>query len=219
MSSRSSLRLLPLLLGVLLVWAFVARIGVRAIFDELSRLGPDALWILVPYAVGTALSGLPWAWLLEPSQRPRYVDAVASRFAASGANALLPFFGLAGEPCRLLWLSQGARAEGLAAIVVDRLLYNSMGGLWLVLGASAGLATRLPRVVSGSAAAVGVLVFCGSLLVLHGFSRWRMARGVQRVLQRLLGNAQRDPELGARVDAALHRLLEGRARPVLVPST
>ena len=78
------------------------------------------LWILLPYAAGTALSAAPWAWLLPPRQRPGWEQTLAGRFAASGANALLPFFGLAGEPCRLLWLEPSARAEGLAAIVTTR---------------------------------------------------------------------------------------------------
>jgi hypothetical protein len=63
---------------------------------------------------------------------------------------------------------------------------------------------------------VGVLICGGSLLALHGFSRWGMARGLQRIVQRLLGNANRDPELGARVDAVLHQHLERRGRPVLL---
>jgi len=216
MNLRSSLRLLPLLLGVLLVPAFVARIGVRAILDELRQLGPEALLVLLPYAAGTALSGLPWAWLLEQRHRPSAGAAIASRFAASGANALLPFFGLAGEPCRLMWLPSSARAEGLAAIVVDRLLYNSVSGLWLVVGAAAALATTLPQLTSALGAAVGVAIFAFSLLALRAIARWKMARGLQRILRRLLGNAYRDPEVAARVDAAIAQLLEPEARPLLV---
>ena len=216
MNLRSSLRFLPLLLGVLLVPAFVARIGLRAIQEELSQLGPEALLVLLPYAAGTALSGLPWAWFLEQRHRPRARAAIASRFAASGANSLLPFFGVAGEPCRLLWLPSSARAEGLAAIVVDRLLYNSTNGLWLLLGAAAALTTRLPALASGLAAAVGVALFGLSLLALRAIVRWKMARGLQRILRRVLGNAYRDPEVAARVDTSIARLLEPEARPVLV---
>jgi uncharacterized protein (TIRG00374 family) len=216
MSSRSSLRFVPLLIGVLLIPAFVARIGVHAILDQLSRLGPEALVLLLPYAAGTALSGLPWAWLIEQSQRPRWGAAIASRFAASGANALLPFFGLAGEPCRLLWLPRAASADGLAAIVVDRLLYNSIGGLWLVVGAAAALSTRLSHLTSGIAASVGVLIFGVSLLALFAISHWGMAGRLQRVLRRLIGSANADPELGARVDRLIRGLLEAKGRPTLV---
>ncbi|HKO93941.1 MAG TPA: lysylphosphatidylglycerol synthase domain-containing protein [Polyangiaceae bacterium] len=216
MNVRSGLRLVPLLLGVLLVAAFVARIGVRSILEQLSQLGPGALAVVVPYAAGTALSGLPWAWLLEPRKRPSASAAIASRFAASGANSLLPLFGVAGEPCRLLWLPSAARAEGLAAIVVDRLLYNAVNGLWLLLGAVAAFATRLPPLTSGLAAAVGVGMFGFSLLALRAVARWKLAHGLQRLLRRLLGNAYRDPEIAARVDTALQRLLEAPARPLLV---
>src|SRR4051794_14761199 len=118
-SEKSSARV-PLLLalcGLGLVGIFVSRIGVGPIARRLGELGPDAIWILVPYAVGTAIGARPWARLLPATARPRLAGTIASRFAASGANALLPFFGLAGEPSRLLWLRRAARAQGLAAIV------------------------------------------------------------------------------------------------------
>jgi hypothetical protein len=216
MKLRSTLRFVPLLLGVLLIPAFVARIGVRAIQEELRQLGPEALLVLLPYAAGTALSGLPWAWLLEQRHRPRPSAAIASRFAASGANALLPFFGVAGEPCRLLWLPSTVRAEGLAAVVVDRLLYNSVGGLWLFLGATAALGTRLSPWASVLAAALGVAMFGLSLLALRAIARWKLAGGLQRILRRVLGNSYRDPAVAARVDAGIARLLQPPARPLLV---
>jgi len=212
MSTRSSLRLLPLALGLLLIAVFVARIGVATIQSELRRLGPESLLILVPYAAGTALSAFPWAWCLERRFRPRATATIAGRFAASGANALLPFFGLAGEPCRLLWLAPGARAEGLAAIVVDRLLYNSAGGLLLLLGAAAALSSALPRALSGAAAVVGAILFGLSFGVLHAISRWGIGRRSQRLLQRFLGSSYREPELGASVDAAIQRLSAASAR-------
>jgi len=215
MKLRSSLRFVPLLLGVLLIPAFVARIGVHAIQEELRQLGPEALAVLLPYAAGTALSGLPWAWLIDQRHRPGAAPTIASRFAASGANALLPFFGVAGEPCRLLWLPPAARAEGLGAIVVDRLLYNSASGLWLLLGAAAAFLTRLSPLASSLAAGVGVALFALSLLALPAIARWRMARGLQRILRRVLGNSYRDPEVAARVDDAIARLLEPQARPLL----
>ena len=66
---------------------------------------------------------------------------LTSRFAASGVNALLPFFGL-GEATRMLWLPRGERTPGLAALVVDRLLFLAAGTPILVLAAL--VATRVP---------------------------------------------------------------------------
>jgi hypothetical protein len=216
MSTKWSLRLLPLLLGLLLIPLFVARIGVATILSELRRLSPESLLILIPYALGTALSAFPWAWCLEPALRPRATATIASRFAASGANALLPFFGLAGEPCRLFWLGREARAEGVAAIVIDRLLYNSAGGPLLLLGAVATLGSRLPLALSGVAAAMGIVLFGLSFCLLYVISRWGMGRRLQRLVQRFSGGSALEPELGARVDAAVQRLARASARRRLV---
>jgi hypothetical protein len=212
---KSKLRLLPVLLGLLLIPVLVARIGVQTILGQLRELGPESLLILVPYAGSTALSAFPWAWCLPAEERPRPAAVIASRFAASGANALLPFFGLAGEPCRLLWLSPDARAEGLAAIVLDRLLYNSASGLLLLLGAAAALRTRLPRALSASAGVVGVILFGLSFCILYAIRRWGLGRRSQLLLRRFSGGSAVEPELGARVDAAIQRLSSPSSRRAL----
>jgi lysylphosphatidylglycerol synthase-like protein len=214
---RAMLRFLPLLIGVLLLPLFVARIGLQSIIAELHQLGPQVLWILAPYAAGTALSAAPWAWLLPQQLRPGRGQTVAGRFAASGANALLPFFGLAGEPCRLLWLDRSARAEGLAAIVIDRLLYNAAGGVLLLVAAAAARSTPLPvqLVVAGIGAAL--LIIALSAFTLHAITRWRIGRGVERVLRRILGSAVRESALGEQVDAALRQMARQRSR-VLLPA-
>src|SRR5262245_41836075 len=121
----SPVRAAILLAGVALVAVFVARAGVADVASQIARAGPKALWSVVPYAVGTAIGAFPWGALLPRGVRPAASALISSRFAASSANALLPFFGMAGEPSRLLWLPALARAKGLAALAVDRLLYNS----------------------------------------------------------------------------------------------
>ena len=212
---RAMLRLLPLLIGVLLLPLFVARIGMQPILGELHQLGPGVLWILAPYAAGTALSAPPWAWLLPPVQRPGWGKTLAGRFAASGANALLPFFGLAGEPCRLLWLERSARAEGLAAIVIDRLLYNAAGGVLLLVAAAAAWTTPLAVHWIAAGAGAAVLILALSAFTLHAITRWRIGRGVQRVLRRILGPGVRESALGERVDEALRQMARERSRALL----
>src|SRR3954464_645045 len=138
-SSRSKapsrVGLVLLLLGLGLFVVAVSRAGMSAIGAQLLRVGPRAVWLLLPYAFGTAIGALPWATLLPSELRPRLLGVVSGRFVASSANALLPFFGLAGEPTRLLWLGPNARSRGLAAIVVDRVLYNCSNGCLLLGGA------------------------------------------------------------------------------------
>jgi hypothetical protein len=212
MSTSSRVRIVPVVLGLLLIPIFVARIGLEAIVTELQRLGPETLLILVPYAVGTAISAFPWGWMLDESIRPRASGTVASRFAASGANALLPFFGFAGEPCRLLWLRPEARALGLAAIVVDRLLYNAAGGLLLLVASAAALTTRLGAARSAGAALLGLFILGSSVLVIYAISHWGIGGRLQRLLRRFLGSSYAHPELGTRVDAGIRSLLKTRGR-------
>jgi hypothetical protein len=192
----------------MLVLLFAWRVGISAIGRELSRLGPSAILILVPYAVGTSIAALPWARLLPTALRPGLGATVASRFAASGSNALLPFFGVAGEPTRLLWLPPAARARGLAAIVVDRVLYNSASALLLLCAAFAASATRLSTNLRTAAGAIAVL----TLLVTVG-GGWIVARAgvgqkLSRILRKLLGGS-RDQRFGADVDRALQQSLTG----------
>lgn len=202
--SPSRVRISLIAIGLLLIPLFVAHIGVGAIAGELGRLGPESILILLPYAAGTAMSAFPWMWLLDTSVRPRATGAIASRFAASGANALLPFFGVAGEPCRLLWLPIARRMRGLATLVIDRLIYNLSGGLWLLVGAAAALNTELPEALAWSVAGAGVLLFAGTLLVLlavsHAPIALRLARWVPRFVRERCGS------LGSELGEALAAL-------------
>ena len=191
----------------------VARAGVSAIGAQLSRVGPRAVWLLLPSAVGTALGALPWAALLPSELRPRLLGVVSGRFVASSANALLPFFGLAGEPTRLLWLGPEARARGLAAIVVDRVLYNCSNGFLLLGGAAVALeATHLPRPLSlgAAGAALATLAVTGALM--WGAIRSGVGRRVQALLRRMLGKLYTADSFGAEVDAELLSLV--RERPL-----
>jgi hypothetical protein len=205
-------RTLIIVCAVALVPLFLWRSGLGAIRSELARLGPESVLILLPYACGTALSGLPWAHLFAKSSAPSLREAIVSRFAASGANSLVPFLGVAGEASRLLWLPPVARAEGTAALAMDRLLYNFAGGLLLLAGAAVAFTTRLDRwiclLATATAAALLGLVVLAFLLL----SRYGLGGRGQRWLRRLAGSAQGEGDFGADVDAALRALCRQRRR-------
>lgn len=209
MTARSPwrVRLILVVLGILLIGILIARVGVSEIAAELSRLGPRSLLILAPYALGTALAGLPFAWLLAHRVRLPAGAAISSRFAASGANALLPFLGFAGEPCRLLWLPNQEHPSGLAAIILDRLLYNFAGGVLLLIGAGVSLTTVLPPAVSVLAAVVAAFIMAFTVLLTHAARRWGIGQGVHGLIGRFLGRAYGKRELGAQVDVELRALL------------
>lgn len=190
--------------GVALFLLALGRAGLPAIGAELRQIGPRVAWLLLPYLAGTAISAWPWALLLAPRVRPRPLGVMAGRFVASSANAVLPFFGLAGEPLRLLWLEPGAKAEGVAAVVVDRALYNVSNGLLLLGGAALAFSgTRLPAVlpVGAAAAALGTLLV--TALGLWVAVRAGIGRRLQAVLSRMLGSEYADRTFGRTVDATV----------------
>lgn len=195
-------------MGVGLFALALARAGLPQIAAQLARVGPRAAWLLIPYAIGTAIGAFPWASMLAPAARPRVLGVVAGRFVASSANALLPFFGLAGEPARLLWVEPDARAQGLAAIVVDRVLYNASNGLLLLCGAAvAWFATELPAAVSLGAGAAAIATLGVTAVLLWGAVRTGVGERLQKLLRRMLGEAYADADFGRRVDAELLAML------------
>jgi hypothetical protein len=201
---RSALALLMFAAGLSLFVVAIARAGVSEIRAQLLHVGPRAFWLLLPYAFGTAIGALPWAALLPRVLRPRPLGVVVGRFVASSANALLPLFGLAGEPTRLLWLRPQARARGLAAIVIDRVLYNCSNGCLLLVGAAVALeATRLPTAVALGATAAALATVIITLALLLGAVRFGVGRRVQALLRRVLGKVYTPDAFGAEVDAAL----------------
>lgn len=207
-----------MLVAGLALFAFaVVRSGVSAIGAQLLHVGPRAGWLLLPYAFGTAIGAAPWVACLTPAVRPRPLGVVAGRFVASSANALLPFFGLAGEPARLLWLAPAARAEGLAAIVVDRALYNSSNGLLLLGGAGVAFwGTPLPPAVSLGAAAAALATLSVTAVAVWVGVRSGIGERLQRLLRRMLGSAYSDATFGRQVDACLLSMLrQGNARLAL----
>ena len=112
---KTTLRGAGIALGLGAVVVGVKWTGVDAIHKALSQVGANITWMFAAYAAGTAVGAVPWRKLLPDWARPSWGATLTSRFAASGINALLPFFGL-GEASRLLWLPRGERSPGLAAL-------------------------------------------------------------------------------------------------------
>lgn len=195
--------------GAALLVAFVSRIGAEQIVTQLRHAGARALWIFVPYIAGTAIGALPWAALLPRGVVPSHAAVIESRFVASSANSLLPFFGMAGEPARLLWLPEHARSLGLAAIVVDRVLYNAANGCWLSAGALVALGEDRLRPAFGVAALViGLLTLALTPVCLLVAARARIGGKVHGMLARVLGQ-RFGGDFGARFDGVLRGLVRG----------
>jgi hypothetical protein len=207
-----ALRIATLAAALGLMIVLVARLGPRAIGEQLASAGPGALWLLVVYLAGVAINGLPWRALMDPSARPSRLHAVTSRIAAAGANSIMPLLGFGGEPVRLLWLSSDHRAAGVAAIVLDRVLYAAASAVFLLGGVVALLQmTSFPAsfAVAGAIAVLaltGASVFAGWLVV-----RKKIAGRIHNIVRRL--RRQTDLPLGGfgeDVDTKIEEMVQSR---------
>lgn len=208
-------KIVALLGGLLLTAALVARLGPHTISAQLAQAGPRSLWLLAAYAAGTTIAALPWHVLLPDGVRPSLPASILSRFAASGANSVLPF-AVTGEPVRLLWVRAQDRAFGFAAIIVDRLAYAAASALFLFAGAIAAVRLAvLPTDYAIAAAAVGVALFAGAALVLWFAVRHRISVRIERLLGRLRRRAVPEAGFGDAIDRALLEMLRDRRRIVI----
>jgi hypothetical protein len=210
------LRILLALVGAGFLVFLVARIGPGAIGAHLANVGFGFVWLLAAYGAGTIVGAMPWYWLLPNEARPRIRDAIASRFAASGGNALL--FAVGGEPSRLLWLRPEHRAVGLAGVVVDRLLFAAASVLFLL----AGLVTVLQIAALPSGYVMVATALALSALTAAGVAAWMAAnRNIAGRIHRAVHRMRSATEpalppgaLGDGVDERLAELLK-RRRDVL----
>jgi uncharacterized membrane protein YbhN (UPF0104 family) len=206
------LQLVALAAALVLMVVLVAGLGPRAIAAQTAGAGAGAAWLLVAYAAGTAIGALPWHALLPEGVRPGLRAAVESRFAASGANAILPLLGIGGEPVRLLWMRPSDRAAGVAAIVLDRLIYVAASAVFLLAAAIAALGLRALPSEYALGAGLGALV----LLSIAAVATWligrhRIAGRLHRLIGRLRRRAPPDaPGFAGDVDRAIEQILARR---------
>jgi hypothetical protein len=213
---KTVLRVAGVVVGLVVVVVGVKWTGVSAIRQALSRVGANIAWMFAAYAAGTAVAAVPWRTLLPLWSRPAWGATVASRFAASGLNALLPFFGM-GEAARLLWLPRGERTSGLAALVVDRLLFLVAGTPILVLAAlAAPHVPGIPRSYEMLVLISAAVILFAVAVVAAGAARGRLV-GKLRWALIVFGVPPTNGSTGDQVnpvDRGLHALLTGPIAPI-----
>jgi glycosyltransferase 2 family protein len=206
-------RLLLLGLGLAFTAWLILRIGPEQIAGGLRRVGPSILWLFLAYSVATAIGALPFRLLLAGRARPGIGSTIAGRFAASGANVIVPLFGMGGEPVRLLWLAPRDRPRGIAAIVVDRLSYCASGALFSLAGVAALLHIgTLSRSYAVLAAAVALGTAFGAMVLVWLTARHSLAGRAADLIHRLVGKKLGETGLGGsarEVDRHLLELLRG----------
>jgi uncharacterized membrane protein YbhN (UPF0104 family) len=209
------LRWLAWLLGLAATVWLVRRAGAAGVLEALRGAGPRLGWLVAAYAASTAVMALPWRWLLPAAARPALGGVVASRFAASGLNALLPLAG-AGEVTRLLWLRPKDRPVGTAALITDRVVFALASVVVLIAGAAATLVLHGSPPALRSGVLLAALVMALLLAPVVGLARrGRAARGVERLVGWLGRRFGRGPGggapagaagVGAEIDAGLKRM-------------
>ena len=208
MTPLVALRILGAVAAVALFVYVIYRLGPEEILAQLVAAGPGFVWILLLHVFAIAIHGVPWHVLLPRQARPALRESIASRFVASGANAIVPVVAAAGDVVRLWWLPRREdHAAGVAAIVVDRLMYVAANAV-LVLAAAAALArmsdlpaeytraTLIGVVVLVLAVAIGIVVAAKLRLV------GRIHALVNRVRKR-----EEDPVFGHAVDVHVEEML------------
>lgn len=212
---KTRARLVAIAAGLALVLWLIGRIGPEQIMAQVSHVRADLLWLFAMYATGTAATALPWSWLLPPSDSPPLREVIASRFAASGINALLPFLGMGGEPVRLLWLRAGQRAPGVAGLIIDRMLHFAASAVFLCAGGlAAGELLNLPVVYRGALLVPGLLGLSGLIVGAALVQRRGVGGFVHGLVLRLrrLDRINHEPEFGRSVDARVRGLIQGPSR-------
>lgn len=207
---KHAVRIIGACIAVAILAVLVARIGVRAILDQLAAVGPGFFWIVLMHVVAIAVVAIPWTLLLPAAARPSLPYAVASRFASTGANAVLPLFGFAGDLVRLWWLRRADHAAGVAGLVVDRLVYGAGNALLLgaaivaVVNTAALPASYLTAAIVGACALL--VMFAVGILIAP---RLKLGGRIHRLILRLRRKVE-DSELGDAIDHHIETILRER---------
>lgn len=218
MTRGRAVRAAALLTGLILMAVLLARLGPRRIIEQLASAGPGALWLLVIYTAGTTIGAIPWYVLLPDETRPSLRATIASRFAASGANTIMPLFGFGGEPVRLLWMRPANRAAGVGAIVIDRLLYAAASAMFLLVGAIAAVRmVGLPRAYAIAGVVAAAALLAAAAVAIWLTARHRMADRIHRLIRRVRRQAgpSDGPSFGEDVDQIFEAILDRRGHAVV----
>jgi putative ABC transport system permease protein len=154
-------------LGALLLWYVVRRVGVQPIFTALSRVGFFGFFLIV------ALNGLRHVLrtismrISVPAEHRRFtfMQAFAARLGGE-AMSFLTFAGpLLGEPTKIALLRKRVPlVHGVPALVVDNLLYNLSVVLMIFGGATLLLLTyAVPPVAREVLILIAAIAFLGLL--------------------------------------------------------
>jgi hypothetical protein len=214
---RKSWRFLTLAIGLSILGYLVARLGVGTIVQELEKIGPSFFLMPSLSIFGLGVRGLSILPLMERDARFGWIAAISSRLAATALNIIVPVFGVAGEPARLLWLEPGKREAGIPAIILDRALLILADLAFLILAVIAALTSlALPRMLEGIALASAAAAVVVALVIIWITARRGVSVPAVKILHALGFTSMKTKLADAKaVDDTLRALWRDRPRCVL----
>jgi putative ABC transport system permease protein len=186
-------------LGALLLWYVVRRVGVEPIFTALARVGFGFFAVLALNGLRHVLRTISMSISVPPEHRRfGFMQAFAARLGGE-AMSFLTFAGpLLGEPTKIALLRKRVPlVHGVPALVVDNLLYNLSVVLMIFGGATLMLfAYAVPPVAREVLMIIAAIAFLG--LVAAALATRRRATLITALIDKLARKGFRPKFLRAR---------------------
>ena len=131
------IKLLLLCLGFALLAFMIHRVGLGNILGELEKLGPNAVLILIPYALVYTFDALGWrATLGDKIKEIGFPRLFITRMAGEAINYITPSAYLGGEPVKAYLLQKHGipLVDGLASVVTAKTVMVISQVLFVLLG-------------------------------------------------------------------------------------
>jgi glycosyltransferase 2 family protein len=130
------LRTFFFVLGLILFAYLIFKLNPAKLWAELSKIGPNIFWILIP--TGTSYFAYAWAWeifLRGTGATVSYWNIFKIKVSGEAINSITPLSWGGGDPARVYFLKEHVPVNaGTASVVVDRTLNNLAVALFMMIG-------------------------------------------------------------------------------------
>jgi len=138
-------KLLLLCLGLALLALMIHQIGLGNILNEISQLGFNVVFILIPYCFVYLLDALAWRTTLrEKAREIQFPHLFLTRMAGEAINYITPSAYLGGEPVKAYLLQKHGipLVDGLASVVTAKTVMVIAQVFFVLLGIGLSFASH-----------------------------------------------------------------------------
>ncbi|MGH7275153.1 MAG: lysylphosphatidylglycerol synthase transmembrane domain-containing protein [Nitrospiria bacterium] len=138
-------KLLLLCLGLALLALMIHQIGLGNILNEISQLGFNIVFILIPYCFVYLLDALAWRTTLrEKAKEIQFPNLFLTRMAGEAINYITPSAYLGGEPVKAYLLQKHGipLVDGLASVVTAKTVMVIAQVFFVLLGIGLSFASH-----------------------------------------------------------------------------